>query len=176
MARESLPILGADHHSHSARSFLFRRTSWESALHRRALPTWIDGGKYPFFGVPGNHWRGFKIADDTRGPVIDPSTMEREVSQDKLSTARAYLCMRFPEMAGSPLLETRVCQYENSTDHNFILDRHPEAENVWIVGGGSGHGFKHGPVMGEMVADAVLDLKAPPSEMGLARLQKISAR
>jgi len=140
------------------------------------LPTWIDGGKYPFFGVPGNHWRGFKIADDTRGPVIDPSTMEREVSQDKLSTARAYLCMRFPEMAGSPLLETRVCQYENSTDHNFILDRHPEAENVWIVGGGSGHGFKHGPVMGEMVADVVLDLKAPPSEMGLARLQKISAR
>jgi len=102
--------------------------------------------------------------------------MEREISQDKLSAARAYLRMRFPEMAGSPLLETRVCQYENSTDHNFILDRHPEAENVWIVGGGSGHGFKHGPVMGEMVADVVLDLKAPPSEMGLARLQKISAR
>ena len=134
------------------------------------LPTWIDGGKRPFFGVPGNQWRGFKIADDTRGPVIDPSTMEREISEEKLSAAREYLRMRFPAMADAPLLESRVCQYENSTDHNFILDRHPEAENVWIVGGGSGHGFKHGPVMGEMVAGAVLNTKAPPSEMALGRL------
>jgi glycine/D-amino acid oxidase-like deaminating enzyme len=134
------------------------------------LPTWIDGGKRPFFGVPGNHWRGFKIADDTRGPVIDPSTMEREISQEKLSAAREYLRTRFPALADAPLLESRVCQYENSTDHYFILDRHPDAENVWIVGGGSGHGFKHGPVMGEMVADAVLDTKAPPAEMALDRL------
>jgi glycine/D-amino acid oxidase-like deaminating enzyme len=78
--------------------------------------------------------------------------------------------MRFPALINAPLLESRVCQYENSTDHYFILDRHPEAENVWIVGGGSGHGFKHGPVMGEMVADAVLDTKAPPTEMALGRL------
>jgi sarcosine oxidase len=134
------------------------------------LPTWIDGGKRPFFGVPGNHWRGFKIADDTRGPVIDPSTMEREISQEKLAAAREYLRTRFPALADAPLLESRVCQYENSTDHYFILDRHPDAENVWIVGGGSGHGFKHGPVMGEMVADAVLDTKAPPAEMALDRL------
>jgi len=134
------------------------------------LPTWIDGGKRPFFGVPGNHWRGFKIADDTRGAVIDPSTMEREISQEKLSAAREYLHMRFPAMADAPLIESRVCQYENSTDHNFILDRHPEAENVWILGGGSGHGFKHGPVMGEMAAAAVLDTKAPPPEMALSRL------
>jgi glycine/D-amino acid oxidase-like deaminating enzyme len=102
--------------------------------------------------------------------------MERQISQEKLVAARSYLSMRFPAMAGSPLLESRVCQYENSTDHNFILDRHPEAENVWIVGGGSGHGFKHGPVMGEMVADAVLGRKAPPAEMGLSRLLKVSAR
>jgi glycine/D-amino acid oxidase-like deaminating enzyme len=74
--------------------------------------------------------------------------------------------MRFPAMAESPLLESRVCQYENPTDHNFILDHHPEAENVLIVGGGSGHGFKHGPVIGEMVADAVLEIKAPPIELG----------
>jgi sarcosine oxidase len=62
--------------------------------------------------------------------------------------------------------ESRVCQYENSTDHNFILDRHPGAENVWIVGGGSGHGFKHGPVIGEMITDAVLGSKPPPMLFG----------
>jgi sarcosine oxidase len=75
-------------------------------------------------------------------------------------------------MAGAPLLESRVCQYENSTDQEFIVDRHPEAENVWIVGGGSGHGYKHGPAMGELVSDAVLGVKAPPKEFLLARLPK----
>ena len=81
----------------------------------------------------------------SHGPAIDPSTMERKISEQKLSAARAYLRMRFPALADAPLLESRVCQYENSTERNFILDRHPEAANVWLVGGGSGHGFKHGP-------------------------------
>ena len=152
--------------------FFFGTPAGDLRFNEEHLPTWIDGGKQPFFGVPGNHWRGFKIADDTRGPVIDPGTMEREISQEKLSAARDYMKLRFPALADAPLLESRVCQYENSTDHNFILDRHPQAENVWIVGGGSGNGFKHGPVMGEMVADAVLNIKAPPTEMGLGRLTR----
>jgi len=153
--------------------FFFGTPAGDLRFTEAQLPTWMDGGRKPFFGVPDNYWRGFKIADDTRGPVIDPSMMERQISPEKLAAARAYLGMRFPAMAYSPLLESRVCQYENSTDRNFILDRHPEAENVWIVGGGSGHGFKHGPVMGEMVADAVLGKKGPPAEMGLGRLLKV---
>jgi glycine/D-amino acid oxidase-like deaminating enzyme len=156
--------------------FFFGTPAGDVRFTESQLPTWIDGGKYPFFGVPGNHWRGFKIADDTRGPVIDPSTMERQVSEEKLRAARAYLQMRFPAMAGAPLLESRVCQYENSTDHNFILDHHPEAENVFIVGGGSGHGFKQGPVVGEMLADAVLGMREPPAEMSLGRLLKKDSR
>jgi glycine/D-amino acid oxidase-like deaminating enzyme len=83
--------------------------------------------------------------------------------------------LRFPALADAPLVESRVCQYENSTDQNFILDRHPEAENIWIVGGGSGHGFKHGPVLGDMVSDAVLGLKKPPPEFNLDRLLKNSS-
>ncbi len=154
--------------------FFFGTPAGETRYSEEQLPTWIDGGKHPFFGVPGNDWRGFKIADDTRVPVIDPSTMEREISQEKLSAARAYMRLRFPALSDAPLLESRVCQYENSTDHNFILDHHPEADNVWIVGGGSGHGFKHGPVMGEMLADAVLDSKEPPTEMGLGRLLRVT--
>ena len=79
---------------------------------------------------------------------------------DSLSTAASITddaCRQIHTNAGESCLP-----YENSTDHNFILDRHPEAENVWIVGGGSGHGFKHGPVMGEMAADAILDSKVRP--------------
>jgi len=67
-------------------------------------------------------------------------------------------------------LKAAFASTRNSTDHNFILDRHPEAENVWIIGGGSGHGFKHGPVMGEIIADAVLETKTLPLEMKVGRL------
>jgi len=68
------------------------------------------------------------------------------------------------------VLETRVCQYENTPDNNFILDRHPSGENVWIVGGGSGHGFKHGPAVGEMVAKAILHGVQPEVRFRLGRL------
>jgi glycine/D-amino acid oxidase-like deaminating enzyme len=152
--------------------FFFGTAAGDLRFTDTQLPVWIDGGSGHFYGIPGNHWRGFKMADDAGGPVIDPSTMERRVSDEGLAAARAYLRVRFPAMAGAPLVESRVCQYENSTDHDFILDRHPEAENVWIAGGGSGHGFKHGPAMGEMVSNAVLSLKAPPTEMSLTRLLK----
>jgi sarcosine oxidase len=57
----------------------------------------------------------------------------------------------------APVLETRVCQYENTPDHHLIIDRHPVKQNVWLLGGGSGHGFKHGPAVGEMVARLVLE-------------------
>jgi glycine/D-amino acid oxidase-like deaminating enzyme len=152
--------------------FFFGTPAGDRRFDEEHLPTWFDGGKQQFFGVPGNHWRGFKIADDARGALINPTTMEREISHEKLSAARAYMKMRFPALSNTPLLESRVCQYENSSDHNFILDRHPEAKNVWIVGGGSGHGFKHGPVVGEMVRDAVLETNVPPSEMALGRLMQ----
>jgi glycine/D-amino acid oxidase-like deaminating enzyme len=145
------------------------------------LPVWSDDskphlkgvpGKHWFYGIPGNQWRGFKIADDMRGATIDPTTMERKISDEGLAAARTYIRLRFPALAEAPLVESRVCQYENSTDQNFLVDHHPEAENAWIVGGGSGHGFKHGPAMGDMVSDAVLGTKAAPAEFKLDRLLK----
>lgn len=161
--------------------FFFGTPAGDSKFTDAQLPVWSDDSKFDsngvprkawFYGIPGNHWRGFKIADDTRGAVIDPTTMERNVSNEGLAAARAYLKFRFPALADAPLLESRVCQYENSPDQGFILDHHPEAENVWIVGGGSGHGFKHGPALGEMVRDAVLGVKTPPSEFTFGRLLK----
>ena len=154
--------------------FFFGTGAGDLRFTEAQLPVWIDHGKRLFYGIPGNHWRGFKMADDTRGPVIDPTSMERLISTEGLAAARAYIRVRFPALAEAPLVESRVCQYENSTDQNFVLDRHPETENAWIVGGGSGHGFKHGPVIGEMVGDAVLGLKGPPRELSLGRLLKSS--
>jgi glycine/D-amino acid oxidase-like deaminating enzyme len=149
--------------------FFFGTAPGDARFTDQQLPVWIDFGKR-FYGIPGNEWRGFKVADDARGVQVDPTTLEREISSAALASARAFVRLRFPDMTAAPLVESRVCQYENSTDQNFILDRHPEAGNVWIVGGGSGHGFKHGPAMGEMVSNAVLGTKAPPPEFALARL------
>ncbi len=137
-----------------------------------ALPVWADHGTRFMYGIPGNEWRGFKVADDTHGPAFDPTNGERRPSEEALRIARDYLALRFPALTGAPLLEARVCQYENSPDDHFIIDRHPEAGNVWLVGGGSGHGFKHGPALGEMVARLVLTDAAADAQFQLSRFAR----
>jgi len=152
--------------------FFFGPPAGDDRFTEEALPVWADhgGGGAPFmYGIPGNRWRGFKIADDTRGPPFDPTGGERVVTPAGLARARAYLAFRFPPLKDAPLLEARVCQYEQSPDEGFIIDRHPAAANVWLVGGGSGHGFKHGPAVGELVAGLVLGDGAPAPEFRLSR-------
>jgi len=149
--------------------FFFGTPPGDARFTEEALPVWADHGKRFMYGIPGNEWRGFKVADDTRGPPFDPTSGERIVSSEGLRAAREYLGYRFPALKGAPLVESRVCQYENSADEGFIIDRHPEAGNLWLVGGGSGHGFKHGPAVGELVADAVLGRREPDATFRLAR-------
>ncbi len=128
------------------------------------LPVWmdLDGTDY-YYGIAGNNFRGFKIGVDKRGEPFDPTQGERVISPDVLAAARKFLSHRFPDLRNAPLLENRVCPYENSPDGNFIFDQHPEADNLWLLGGGSGHGFKHGPALGELVADILMGKK--PNEL-----------
>jgi glycine/D-amino acid oxidase-like deaminating enzyme len=120
-----------------------------------ALPVWVHIGERFVYGVPGHERRGLKVADDTAGEEVDPTTMERAPTAAGLAAARTIVRERFPALAGAPLVEARVCQYEASSDGHFLVDRHPELDNVWLVGGGSGHGFKMGPALGEHVAALV---------------------
>jgi len=149
--------------------FFFGTPPGDRRFTEEALPVWADHGTRFMYGIPGNEWRGFKVADDTRGPVIDPTTESRLPSPDALQIARDYLAYRFPGLKGAPPLESRVCQYEQSPDEHFIIDRHPDAANAWIVGGGSGHGFKHGPAVGELVARLVLSGATPDEQFRLSR-------
>jgi len=119
------------------------------------LPVWMDFGDRLMYGIPGNAHRGFKLADDTPGPAFDPTEGARDLTREGIEAARAFLSRRFPSLARAPLLGGEVCQYEASPDAGFIVDRHPGAPNVWIAGGGSGHGFKMGPAIGELIADAM---------------------
>ena len=127
-----------------------------------ALPVWADfnGGEI-VYGFPDLEGQGFKFAFDAHGPVVDPDTQDRQVGAEGVARARAYLAQRFPDLAEAPLIHARVCQYENSSNGDFLIDRLPGHERVWLVGAGSGHGFKHGPAVGRRVAAHVLDPAAP---------------
>jgi len=135
-------------------------------------PVWMDFGERFVYGILGNQYRGFKVADDTRGPRIDPTTEERLPTAEALGRAREVLARRFPGLAEAPVVEARVCQYEQSSDGHFILDRHPGAENVWLAGGGLGHGFKMGHEVGELVAGLVLGTADPEPQFSLARFRQ----
>ncbi|SPF45352.1 FAD dependent oxidoreductase [Candidatus Sulfopaludibacter sp. SbA4] len=121
------------------------------------FPAWIDftDPRGPY-GCPDLESRGFKLGFDRHGEAFDPDTGDRRISAAGLEEARRFLAERFPDLRDAPLTESRVCQYENTSNGDFLIDRHPEFENVWLVGGGSGHGFKHGPAVGEYVCQAIV--------------------
>ena len=126
------------------------------------LPVWADFNNGDLvYGFPDLEGQGFKFAFDAHGPLVDPDTQSRQPSPDGVARARTYLARRFPALAEAPLIHARVCQYENSSNGDFLIDRLPGDDRVWLVGGGSGHGFKHGPAVGRLVADHVLDPGKP---------------
>jgi len=119
-----------------------------------ALPTWLFTMD-EVYGMPDLENRGLKVALDAHGMRIDPDTQSRWASPEVADWARRYVARRFPALKDALIVETRVCQYENTSNGDFLIDRHPELDNVWLAGGGSGHGFKHGPAFGEYAAALV---------------------
>jgi monomeric sarcosine oxidase len=147
-------LLGDRIHPTRQEVFYFGVPPGDGRFQAPALPTWIDF-KEEIYGLPDIEGRGLKVAIDRHGEPFDPDTGDRVVTSNLLAEARRYLARRLPAMKDAPVIESRVCQYENTSNGDFLIDRHPEFENVWLVGGGSGHGFKHGPVVGEYVAARV---------------------
>ena len=118
-----------------------------------AMPGWADfNGGDVYYGFPDLESRGVKFAHDAHGVVVDPDTQSRQPTKAALDRIIVFRDRRFPSLRGAPLTEARVCQYENSSNGDFLIDRHPEMANVVLVGGGSGHGFKHGPEVGRLAA------------------------
>lgn len=137
--------------------FFFAPPPGDRLFQPGALPGWADfnaGDLY--YGFPDIENRGFKIAHDAHGPPIDPDSGDRTPSPEGLADVRAYMARRFPALASRPLSEARVCQYENSSNGDLLIDFHPEWRNLLLVGAGSGHGFKHGPAVGRYAADLLL--------------------
>jgi monomeric sarcosine oxidase len=139
------------------------------------MPCWIDFNDL-VYALPNIEGRGLKIAIDAHGPEFDPDTGQRVVSASGLEVIREYLVQRVPLLADAPVIETRVCQYENTSNGDFLIDRHPEFENVWLVGGGSGHGFKHGPAVGEYVSQIISGNATLEPRFSLETKQKVQER
>ena len=117
--------------------------------------------------IPSLENRGVKVGIDTRGPRFEPDGDERIVDRESIGQTRAWLTRRMPALADAPIVESRVCQYENTASGDFVIDRHPDHDNLWIAGGGSGHGFKHGPAVGEYLARLISTGMPPDARFAL---------
>lgn len=141
------------------------------------LPGWADfNGGDLYYGFPNLEGRGFKIARDTHGVDFDPDTSDRQMSEDGMALLRTFAERRFPSLAGRPFTEFRVCQYENSSNGDFLIDRHPTLEGAYLLGGGSGHGFKHGPEVGRMMAELVVNGTTPDARFSFATKETVHNR
>ena len=155
--------------------FYFGPPAGDARFAPPAMPVWVDFAE-EIYGLPDIESKGFKVAPDRHGPPFDPDAGERVVSAQGLAGVREFVARRFPALKDAPLVASEVCQYENSSNGDFLVDRHPDLEDVWLVGGGSGHGFKHGPAVGEYVAAHLADGVPVDAKFSLATKQKAQKR
>jgi len=120
-----------------------------------SFPAWIDHG-YPAYGIPAAGGYGFKAVINWRGLTVDIDRDDRLIGQTSVARTRRYLAHRFPALADAPIVGQEVGQIANTTDTHFLIDRHPRHERVVLVAGDSGHLFKHGPVVGDHIAELAL--------------------
>jgi sarcosine oxidase len=121
-----------------------------------AFPIWVDqtDPRIPY-GFPDIDGAGVKVGFHRAGPRFDPDSGSREVGREQIREAADYLSLRFPAMHKPVFRGAQVCHYENTVSGDFLIDRHPSIGNVWFAGGGSGHGFKHGPAVGEYMLESI---------------------
>ena len=149
--------------------FFFAPPAGDRRFTPGALPGWADfNGGDIFYGFPDLESRGLKFAHDAHGVTVDPDTQDRRPTEAALAEIVAYRDRRFPALSGVPLTEARVCQYENSSNGDFLIDLHPRWSNVLLLGGGSGHGFKHGPEVGRYAAARLFGTIKPEPRFSLA--------
>jgi glycine/D-amino acid oxidase-like deaminating enzyme len=141
------------------------RVTFQQLVLFEAPPAWNGPGWVDFDAAFYGHARvegiGFKVGPDMDGIEVDPDTRPLEATAEGIATAREYLAHRFPALADAPLAGAPGCHYGLTPDGEFLFARHPEHARTWLLGGGSGHGYKHGPALAEHVA-AVLAGTAEP--------------
>ncbi|HKX91565.1 MAG TPA: FAD-dependent oxidoreductase [Sphingomicrobium sp.] len=149
--------------------FYFAAPPGDERFQPLRMPGWADfNGGDIFYGLPDLEGRGVKFAHDQHGVEVDPDTQDRRPTKAALDEIIAYRDRRFPALKGAQLTGAEVCQYENSSNGDFLIDFHPRLKNLLLVGGGSGHGFKHGPEVGRYAAGLLDGSVTPEPRFSLA--------
>jgi sarcosine oxidase len=129
-------------------------------------PGWVDFDS-SFYGHGLIEPHGMKVSCDSEGADVDPSARPERAAEASIRRSREYLAHRFPALGGSVLRSAPVCHYSLTADGGFLFAQHPEHERVWLLGGGSGHGYKHGPAVAERVAAVLRGVEEPEPRFGL---------
>jgi glycine/D-amino acid oxidase-like deaminating enzyme len=129
-------------------------------------PGWVDFDA-AFYGHARVEPFGFKVGPDADGPDTDPDTRPLEAEPDAIERARSYLAQRFPGLAGARVASAPGCHYGLTPDGEFVFAPHPEHPGVWLLGGGSGHGYKHGPALAEHVGAVLAGREQPEPRFAL---------
>ena len=126
-----------------------------------------------FYGCPEYGAAGFKIGKyHHRREDADPENIDRAIHPEDEAVLREGIGRYFPDADGATVA-MKTCMFTNSPDEHFILDAHPEAGNVYIAAGFSGHGFKFASVVGEILTDLALDGGAKyADQLGMFRLAR----
>jgi glycine/D-amino acid oxidase-like deaminating enzyme len=157
--------------------FFFAPPAGDARFRAGTMPCWADFNHGDmFYGFPDLESRGVKFAHDLHGVAVDPDTQDRRPTESALADVVAFRDRRFPLLRRAPLTEARVCQYENSSNGDFLIDFHPGLKNVLLVGGGSGHGFKHGPEVGRYAAGRLMGSAKVEPRFSLASKSEVHNR
>ena len=134
----------------------------------RGVPAWVDYDR-ALYGTGDLDGLGSKAAHDPDGPPLDPDAPLPAAEPAGERRVRALLAERFPALATAPLKGSKTCRYELSRDGHFVVAEHPDHAGVWLLGGGSGHGFKHAPAVAEWIAAAWSGERPLPRQWALGR-------
>ncbi|HET7473031.1 MAG TPA: FAD-dependent oxidoreductase, partial [Candidatus Limnocylindrales bacterium] len=135
----------------------FRTTVDPASVGADRMPIWVLGGDDAVhYGIPNDPTLGLKVSIHHWGTFGEPETIDRDVADADVERVRSWIRRRMPTADG-PLVHAEVCLYTNTPDEAFVIDRHPAAPGVALASACSGHGFKFAPVIGEILADLVLD-------------------
>ena len=139
--------------------YWFAPTSGIEQFRAECFPVfiWEDAAGMQLYGFPayGTARDGVKIAFFRDGSPADPDDLDRDIHEDEIERMRDYLRTRIPTLPGR-YLRGLACTYTTTPDENFLLARHPQHPQVTVAAGFSGHGFKFVPVIGEIIADLVM--------------------
>ena len=115
----------------------------------------LDNG-LSFYTMPNLENRGFKVAMHHNGEFVDPDTLIRESNDSDLKMVRDFLEEYIPDGNGE-LIDSKVCMYTDTPDQDFLIDSHPDDENIIICSPCSGHGFKFTPAIGEICSSLIIN-------------------